>query len=77
VPGVSTFVVNESLAPRHAERTWERVVEEVGQGRKVYVVCPRIGDGEPFEPEEGLPDDLIDLDFATPEQTRGGAAHGR
>jgi ATP-dependent DNA helicase RecG len=69
--GVSTFVVNESLAPRHAERTWERVVEEVGQGRKVYVVCPRIGDGEPFEPEEGLPDDLIDLDFATPEQTRG------
>src|SRR5690606_13401780 len=69
--GVSTFVVNESLAPRHAERTWERVVEEVGQGRKVYVVCPRIGDGEPFEPGEDLPDDLIDLDFATPEQTRG------
>ena len=69
--GVSTFVVNESLAPRHAERTWERVCEEVAQGRKVYVVCPRIGDGEPFEPDERVPEDLIDLDFATPEQTRG------
>ncbi len=69
--GVSTFVVNESLAPRHAERTWERVIEEVAQSRKVYVVCPRIGDGEAFEPDVDLPDDLIELDFATPEQTRG------
>ncbi len=40
---VSTFVVDESNAPRHAARTWERVAEEVAQDRKVYVVCPRIG----------------------------------
>ncbi|MBK6761875.1 MAG: ATP-dependent DNA helicase RecG [Micrococcales bacterium] len=69
--GVSTFVVNESLAPRHAERTWERVVEEVSAGRKVYVVCPRIGDGATFEPDPDLPEDLAELDFPTPESTRG------
>ena len=43
---VSTFVVDESNAPRHAARTWERVAEEVAQDRKVYVVCPRIGGDE-------------------------------
>jgi len=69
--GVSTFVVNESVAPRHAERTWERVAEEVKQGRKVYVVCPRIGDGEGFEPVPVLPGDLAELDFPAPENARG------
>lgn len=69
--GVNTFVVNEVEAPRHAERTWERVVEEVRQGRKVYVVCPQIGDGTPHEPSEDLPEDLAELDFAAPENTRG------
>ncbi len=69
--GVSTFVVNESIAPRHAERTWERVIEEVAQGRKVYVVCPRIGESDGFEPSEELPADLAELDFPTPEATRG------
>ncbi|MEI2643890.1 MAG: DEAD/DEAH box helicase [Candidatus Nanopelagicales bacterium] len=47
--GISTFVVDEHRAPRHATRMWERVVEEVRQGRKAYVVCPRIGDEEPSE----------------------------
>ncbi|MEZ5185646.1 MAG: ATP-dependent DNA helicase RecG [Candidatus Nanopelagicales bacterium] len=69
--GVSSFVVDEIGAPRHAERTWERVVEEVRQGRKVYVVCPQIGDGTPYEPSAELPADLAELDFATPEGTRG------
>jgi len=69
--GVSSFVVNETLAPRHAERTWERVLEEVSAGRKVYVVCPRIGDGATFEPDDDLPDEIAELDFPTPESTRG------
>jgi ATP-dependent DNA helicase RecG len=47
--GISTFVVDEHRAPRHARRMWERLVEEVRQGRKAYVVCPRIGDEEPVE----------------------------
>jgi ATP-dependent DNA helicase RecG len=47
--GISSFVVDEHRAPRHAARMWERLVEEVRQGRKAYVVCPRIGDEEPVE----------------------------
>ncbi|HQR78742.1 MAG TPA: ATP-dependent DNA helicase RecG [Actinomycetota bacterium] len=62
--GVSTFVVDEKRAPRHAQRTWERVAEEVRQGRKVYVVCPRIGDGA----EEG---EVVDPDASPTENTRG------
>jgi ATP-dependent DNA helicase RecG len=30
--------------PRFLERAWERVREEVAQGRQAYVVCPRIGE---------------------------------
>jgi ATP-dependent DNA helicase RecG len=69
--GVSTFVVNETHAPRHAERTWQRVVEEVRQGRKVYVVCPRIGQDDEFEPAASVPTELFELDFPAPENTRG------
>ena len=69
--GVSTFVVDETRAPRHADRTWQRVAEEVKQGRKVYVVCPRIGEGSEFEPSDDLPADLAELDFPAPENTRG------
>lgn len=64
--GVSTFVVDETRAPRHADRTWQRVAEEVKQGRKVYVVCPRIGEGSEFEPSDDLPADLAELDFPPP-----------
>ncbi len=70
--GVSTFVVDEARAPRHATRTWERVAEEVVQGRKVYVVCPRIGEGDGgAEVAVDLPQELAELDFPTPENTRG------
>jgi len=48
---ISTHVVPAAEKPRFLERTWQRVTEEVGRGRQVYVVCPRIGDG-PQEPEE-------------------------
>jgi ATP-dependent DNA helicase RecG len=70
--GVSTFVVDEARAPRHATRTWERVAEEVAQGRKVYVVCPRIGEGSgETDVAADLPGVLAELDFPTPENTRG------
>ncbi len=48
---VSTFVVDDSLAP-WVRRTWERVAEECRKGGAAYVVCPRIGE------EAGLEDDL-------------------
>ncbi len=64
---VATFVVG---TPRALERTWQRVREEVEQGRQVFVVCPRIGDvedgsagGSGGREDDGGPADLdLDLD---------------
>ncbi|UOE19726.1 ATP-dependent DNA helicase RecG [Thermobifida halotolerans] len=48
---VATHVVPAREKPHFLTRAWERIREEVAQGRQVYVVCPRIGgDGE--EPDE-------------------------
>ena len=49
---IATHVVPAADKPRHLERAWERVREEVERGQQAYVVCPRIGgeegpDGEP------------------------------
>jgi ATP-dependent DNA helicase RecG len=43
---IRTHVVPAAEKPRHAERVWERVREEVERGRQCYVVCPRIGGEE-------------------------------
>ena len=80
--GISSFVVDEHRAPKHARRMWERVVEEVHQGRKVYVVCPRIGDEEPVGELETVPtrgvlrtaSDLAGNELST---VRVGILHGR
>jgi len=32
--------------PRFLDRAWERIREEVSQGRQAYVVCPRVGTGD-------------------------------
>ncbi|MBW8486058.1 DEAD/DEAH box helicase [Actinomadura sp. PM05-2] len=44
--------------PAFLARTWERIREEAGQGRQIYIVCPRIGgpegeEGEAPPAEEG------------------------
>lgn len=39
---VTTVVVDASTRPQWVDRAWERVVEEVGAGRQVFVVVPRI-----------------------------------
>ncbi len=44
--GVTTHIVVPTERPALADRTWQRVREEVGEGHRVFVVCPRIGDGE-------------------------------
>jgi len=46
---ISTSVVPMAEKPAWLDRAWQRIREEVGKGHQVYVVCPRIGDGE----EEG------------------------
>jgi ATP-dependent DNA helicase RecG len=47
---ISTHVVTGDK-PGWLRRTWERVAEEAASGRRVYVVCPRIGD--PDDPDLG------------------------
>lgn len=41
---IITHVVAPREHPAHLARAWERVREEVAAGRRVFVVCPRIGD---------------------------------
>lgn len=54
---VATHVVNPALQPQHSVRTWQRVAEEIAQGHKVFVVCPRIGlDGSDETVESELDD---------------------
>jgi ATP-dependent DNA helicase RecG len=42
--GVTSSVVDEKRKPEWMRRAWERVREEVSQGRQAYVVCARIQD---------------------------------
>src|SRR5690606_34352535 len=44
--GVSTTVVPADR-PRWVERTWERLRQEIDDGGRAYVVCPRISATEP------------------------------
>ncbi|MFW7413404.1 ATP-dependent DNA helicase RecG [Demequina sp. SO4-18] len=56
-PGRAETVTHVVPADNEAwlARTWQRVREEVDQGRRVYVVCPRIDPDEPGpEPEAAL-----------------------
>jgi ATP-dependent DNA helicase RecG len=40
---IATHVVPALEKPHYLDRTWQRIREEVAQGRQAYVVCPRIG----------------------------------
>ena len=56
---IQTNVVPVADKPAWLSRVWDRVREEVAQGRQAYVVCPRIGDeggGEAPGPEVAEPD---------------------
>src|SRR5215472_15316793 len=53
---IATHVVPAADKPHYLARTWERIREEVGQGRQAYVVCPRIGGDEPARAEPGAGD---------------------
>lgn len=43
---ITTHVVPVSEKPAHAARVWERASEEAAKGHRVFVVCPRIGEGD-------------------------------
>lgn len=56
---ITSHVVDLVRHPNWVGRIWQRVAEEVGAGRQVYVVCPRIGDGdEEAAPPAPSPDHL-------------------
>jgi ATP-dependent DNA helicase RecG len=58
---IQTNVVPVGEKPQWMERVWQRVAEEVGQGRQVYVVCPKIsGDSASDDEVEWPADDLLD-----------------
>jgi len=57
---IATHVVPAADRPRYLERAWERIREEVADGRQAYVVCPRIGGEAPGEAAEDGADDDAD-----------------
>ncbi|MGU3434235.1 ATP-dependent DNA helicase RecG [Actinomycetes bacterium M1A6_2h] len=49
---IKTTVVPAKSKPAWVDRAWERISEDVQQGRQAYVVCSRIGDPEKEAAEE-------------------------
>jgi ATP-dependent DNA helicase RecG len=60
-------VVPAKVHPSWVDRAWERIGEEVAEGRQAYVVCSRIGEGDADEDADA---DFFVLDDAAP--ARGG-----
>jgi ATP-dependent DNA helicase RecG len=71
---ISTVVVDAQRHPHWVDRAWQRVIEEVRQGRQAYVVCARISseasptqasarggasEGEPDQPEPRAAEDVF------------------
>lgn len=81
---ITTHVVPVSEKPSHAARIWERASEEVAQGHRVFVVCPRIGDGDDggdLDAEDSPLSSVVDLaerlQGAELAHLRVGMLHGR
>ena len=54
---IATHVVRATQRPDLLARTWQRVLEEVTAGHRVFVVCPRIGDEPPSDDDGHIDDD--------------------
>lgn len=50
---IKSSVVPARTKPQWVSRAWERIREEVGEGRQAYVVCSRIGDEKDDAPGKG------------------------
>ncbi|MFC6355208.1 ATP-dependent DNA helicase RecG [Luethyella okanaganae] len=56
--GIESFVVPLAGRPNWEPRIWQRVAEELAEGRQVFVVCPaiearQVEEGEELEPVDG------------------------
>jgi ATP-dependent DNA helicase RecG len=81
---IASHVVPAAEKPAYLDRAWRRLREEAAAGHQAYVVCPRIGEGDPDPPdEEGRRPPLAVLDVAPLlrddllEGLRIGTLHGR
>jgi len=81
---ITTHVVPVSEKPSHATRVWERASEEVAKGHRVFVVCPRIGDGDDggdLDADESPLSSVVDLSkqlqASELSHVRIGTLHGR
>lgn len=72
---IGTSVVSMPDRPTWVVRAWERIVEEVSNGRQAYVVCARIGD-DASEPPPGGGSAGPAAGAASGEDSGGGAASG-
>ncbi len=72
---VTTTVVDAGLRPAWVERAWERVREEVAQGRQAFVVAPHIGGGK--EDGMGVLELAAHLSEGPLAGVRVGVLHGR
>jgi len=69
---IATHVVAAQEKPQFVARAWQRIVEEVKEGRQAYIVAPRIG-GEESESDEAMEasaDDLADQIDDAPQEER-------
>lgn len=68
--GITSHAVVLSEHPSWITRVWERVEEELAQGRQAFVVCPAIdAAGSPEEDLDALvEDELVDPDMPQPEK---------
>ncbi|SDJ27730.1 ATP-dependent DNA helicase RecG [Frankineae bacterium MT45] len=57
---IATSVVGVREHPAWLARVWQRIIEEVAGGHQAFIVCPRIGDGEPesdVDPDDEPPEE--------------------
>ncbi len=78
---VTTHVVVDAEQPGLLPRAWQRVREEVEAGRRVFVVCPRIGLDEDGDEGEGAGAAVLEvaarLDAGVLPEVMIGVLHGR
>ncbi len=59
---IDTHVVAPREQPAHLVRAWQRAREEAEAGRRIFVVCPRIGDDTATASSDEVTDDGVDQD---------------
>ena len=65
--GITSHAVALAAHPAWLSRVWERVGEEIAQGRQVFVVCPAIdAAGVPEDDAEALLDETAPTEMAPP-----------